>query len=153
MHLDLWKMAAYYIYFLHFGLVDSVERNAQWKTYDGLHWHCEPWDMDIALGNNNQGQITFRPPLTRTTQLGNGSYAYSGSAKQYGTLRGNWIWNALESWSEWYNDILPAVAAALTKAGLTYDNINYMFDKEYVYKWSESIYNLGGHFKYIETLT
>lgn len=153
MHLDLWKMAAYYIYFLRFGLVDSVERNAQWKTYDGLHWHCEPWDMDIALGNNNQGQITFRPPLTRTTQLGNGSYAYSGSAKQYGTLRGNWIWNALESWSEWYNDILPAVAAALTKAGLTYDNINYMFDKEYVYKWSESIYNLGGHFKYIETLT
>lgn len=153
MHLDLWKMAAYYIYFLRFGLVDSVERNAQWKTYDGLHWHCEPWDMDIALGNNNQGQITYNPPMTRQTKLGQETYAYSGSAKQYGTLRGNWLWNALEAWDDWKDDMLPKVAKALTDAGLTYDNINYMFDKEYVYKWSESIYNIGGHFKYIETLT
>jgi hypothetical protein len=151
MHLDLWKMAAYYIYFLRFGLVDSVERNAQWKTYDGLHWHCEPWDMDIALGNNNQGQITYNPPMTRKTKLGQDSYAYSGSALKYGNLQGNWIWNALEAWSDWKDDILPKVAKALTEAGLTYDNINYMFDKEYVYKWSESIYNIGGHFKYIES--
>lgn len=151
MHLDLWKMAAYYIYYLRFGLVDSVERNAQWKTYDGLHWHCEPWDMDIALGNNNQGQITYNPPMTRKTKLGQDSYAYSGSALKYGNLQGNWIWNALEAWSDWKDDILPKVAKALTEAGLTYDNINYMFDKEYVYKWSESIYNIGGHFKYIES--
>jgi len=54
-HLDLYKVAAYYIFFLRFGLVDSVERNAQLKTYDGQHWHYEPWDMDIALGNTNQG--------------------------------------------------------------------------------------------------
>jgi hypothetical protein len=54
-HLDLYKIAAYYIFMLRFGLVDSLERNAQLKTYDGQHWHFEPWDMDIALGNNNQG--------------------------------------------------------------------------------------------------
>jgi hypothetical protein len=34
-HLDLYKLAAYYIFFLRLGLVDSVERNAQLKTYDG----------------------------------------------------------------------------------------------------------------------
>lgn len=151
MHLDLWKMAAYYVFFLRFGLVDSVERNAQWKTYDGIHWHCEPWDMDIALGNNNQGQITYNPPMTRETRSGVSDYAYSGSAATYGNMRGNHIWNSLEAWDSWKNDMLPKVAKALNEAGLTYDNINYMFDQEYVYKWSESIYNIGGHFKYIES--
>ena len=63
------------------------------------------------------------------------------------------MFDALEAWPEWINTIVPKVADALFDAGLTYDNINYMFDKEYVYKWSESIYNIGGHFKYIETLT
>lgn len=151
-HLDLWKMAAYYIFFLRFGLVDSVERNAQWKTYDWQHWHLEPWDMDIALGNNNQGVISFAPPMTRNTPNGAG-FAFSGSAatKPGSSNRGNWILNALEAWPRWYNDILPKVAGALADAGLTYDNANKMFDDEYANKWSESIYNISGHFKYVES--
>jgi len=77
-HLDLYKLAAYYIFFLRFGLVDSVERNAQLKTYDGQHWHYEPWDIDIALGCANNGVITYEPPIDRKTLRGGSTYAFSG---------------------------------------------------------------------------
>ena len=150
-HLDLYKLAAYYICFLRFGLVDSVERNAQLKTYDGQHWHYEPWDMDIALGNQNTGGIKWNPPMTRAT---NNSYiaAYSGThLDNEGIIdESNWLWDALEVWPEWINTIVPNVAEALAKT-LTYDHICEVLDEEYAAKWCERLYNLSGHIKYIET--
>lgn len=153
-HLDLYKMAAYYIFVLRFGLVDSLERNAQIKTYDGVHFHYEPWDMDIALGNKNDGGIAFDPPIDRNTKLSTGTYAISGKSANEETgelVTSNWLWDALENWSEWTNIIVPKVANALYTAGLTYDNICQMFDENYSEAWSETIYNKSGQFKYVES--
>ena len=152
-HLDLYKMAAYYIFVLRFGLVDSMERNAQIKTYDGIHFHYEPWDMDIALGNKNDGGIAYDPPIDRNTKLSTSTYAISGrSADDNGNIvTTNWLWDALENWSEWANVIVPKVANALFAAGLTYNNICQMFDENYADAWSETIYNKSGDFKYIES--
>ena len=147
-HLDLYKVAAYYIFFLRFGLVDSVERNAQLKTYDGVHWHYEPWDMDIALGNTNQGALVLNPPMDRTTlEPGTTTYAYSGKS----TTTSNTLWDCLENWTYWSETVVQDVAKALYNAGLNYDNIINMFDKEYAEAWSESMYNQSGYFKYIES--
>ena len=145
-HLDLYKLAAYYIFFLRFGLIDSVERNAQLKTYDGQHWHYEPWDMDIALGCANNGVIAYEPPLTRDTKAGGTTYAFSGRT----ATQSNVLWDCLECWDYWANTIVPEVAEALYQAGLTYDNASKMFDEEYVEKWSETLYNESGHYKYID---
>ena len=156
-HLDLYKMAAYYVFVLRFGLVDSLERNAQIKTYDGVHWHYEPWDMDIALGNKNDGGIAFDPPIDRNTKLPGSvtTYAISGrSANQNGTIAtSNWLWDALESWDYWVNTVVKDVADALYDDGhgLTYDNASKMFDEEYAEKWSEIMYNQSGFFKYVES--
>ena len=160
-HLDLYKIAAYYIFLLRFGLVDSLERNAQLKTYDGQHWHFEPWDMDIALGNNNQGQITFAPPVNRNTRWGE-TYAYTGKSSE----TSNWLYDALEAWQTTstvvegnvqytpgflgVNSIVTKTAAALYDAGLTYDTAVNMLDNNYSNKWCERIYNYSGHYKYIE---
>jgi hypothetical protein len=95
-HLDLYKLAAYYVFFLRFGLVDSVERNAQLKTYDGQHWHYEPWDMDIALGCANTGVIAYDPPLTRDT-IRPGGYVFAGRTDS----QSNVLWDCLEAWDEW----------------------------------------------------
>jgi hypothetical protein len=146
-HLDLYKLAAYYIFFLRFGLVDSVERNAQLKTYDGQHWHYEPWDMDIALGNTNQGMLVFTPPMTRNTLIpGTSNYAFSGR-----TVGGtsNVLWDCLEAWDKWSDEIVPKVAKALYKGGLSYTAASKIFDSDYVEKWSETIYNESGYYKYI----
>lgn len=146
-HLDVYKLAAYYIFFLRFGLVDSVERNAQLKTYDGIHWHYEPWDMDIAIGDKNNGGFAFYPPMNRNTKLPTDEsiYAYSGRS----TTTSNVLWDCLEAWEYWRETIVPKVAQALYTAGLTYDIITQMFDEEYSNKWSEVLYNESGHFKYI----
>lgn len=154
-HLDLYKMAAYYIFVLRFGLVDSIERNAQLKTYDGIHWHYEPWDMDIALGNKNDGGIAYEPPIDRNTKLPGSvtTYAYSGrSADNEGNIiTSNWLWDALEAWPYWSNTIVPKVADALFNAGLSYNNIIKMFDEDYAAKWCEIMYNASGYFKYVES--
>jgi hypothetical protein len=140
-------MAAYYIFMLRFALTDSGERNVQIKTYDGVHFHYEPWDMDIALGNKNDGGIAFAPPVDRNTQLEDGSYAISGKSR----TTSNWLWDALEGYSDWTDTIVPKVANALYNAGLTYQNCIDMFDGEYSDKWNETIYNKSGYFKYIES--
>ena len=148
-HLDLYKMAAYYVIFLRFGLVDSVERNAQWKTYDGIHWHCEPWDMDIALGNMNSGGIAFDPPIDRNSTFKTDAYTYAYSGKSQTTS--NVLWDSLEHWKYWADTIVPTVAQALYEAGLTYKNISKMFDDEYQNKWCEILYNESMSFKYIKS--
>ena len=143
-HLDLYKMAAYYIFMLRFGLVDSGERNVQIKTYDGVHFHYEPWDMDIAMGNRNDGGIAFAPPVDRNTRLGNG-YAISGRS----ATTSNFLWDSLEGNSQWTDTIVPKVAQALHTAGLDYDTCAEMFDENYAEKWSEILYNKSGYYKYI----
>jgi hypothetical protein len=154
-HLDLYKMAAYYIFVLRFGLVDSLERNAQIKTYDGVHFHYEPWDMDIALGNKNDGGIAYNPPINRDTKLPGSvtTYAISGrSADSQGNIvTSNWLFDALEAWGYWANTIVPKVANALWDAGLKYNEVSSMFDDDYAAKWCEIMYNESGFFKYIQS--
>ena len=124
-----------------------MERNAQLKTYDGQHWHYEPWDMDIALGNTNQGALVLNPPLTRDSVIpGTQTKAFSGR----GESTSNFMWDCLEAWDDWANKIVPEVAEALYNAGLSYDNVIKMFDNNYSDKWAESLYNEAGYFKYIK---
>ena len=155
-HLDLYKLAAYYIFVLRFGLVDSLERNAQIKTYDGVHFHYEPWDMDIALGNRNTGGIAFDPPITRDTMMDSDTAAISGKSridtdgdKIADTEVSNWLWDALEAWPKWIEEIVPETAEALFNAGLKYANIIKVLDEDYQNAWCESIYNESGNFKYV----
>ena len=150
-HLDLYKMAAYYIFVLRFGLVDSLERNAQIKTYDGVHFHYEPWDIDIALGNRNTGGIAFDPPITRDTMMDADTAAISGKSydRTNNVMLSNWLFDALEAWPYWMDTIVPKVADALFAAGLTYNDVVEMLDEEYQNAWNEAIYNESGKFKYI----
>lgn len=154
-HLDLYKLAAYYIEKMRWGSVDNMERNCQWITFDGIHWFYFNWDMDIDFGSKNTGGIAFQPPMDRNTTLPADAsiYAYSGRSGIPGTpaYTSNWLWDALEAWPYWMNTIVPLVAQALYDAGLSYDNLNTMFDEQYQNKWCEIIYNESGNFKYIES--
>lgn len=147
-HLDLYGIAAYYFFCMMFGLVDSTNRNMQWKTYDGVHWRIEPWDMDIALGRNNTGVISYSPPMDRQTKsdgTDENINAFSG--------KGSVLWNNLEAWSEWTEEILPKVIRALypqeLAQRLSYNNVVTELDTNYSLKWPEYIYNQSQEFKYI----
>ena len=112
--------------------------------------------MDIALGNKNDGGIAYEPPIDRNTKLSTSTYAFSGRSADENTgdvVTSNWLWDALEAWNHWSNDIVPAVANALYSADgdnkLTYTNVCRMFDENYANAWCEIIYNKSGDFKYI----
>jgi len=103
--------------------------------------------MDIALGNTNQGALILNPPMDRNQfEPGTTTYAFSGRT----LTTSNVLWDCLEAWDYWANRLVPEVSQALYSAGLTYDNIIKMFDEEYAEKWSETMYNYSGHFKYVD---
>ena len=96
--------------------------------------------MDIALGCANNGVIAYEPPITRDSRAGGSSYVFAGRS----AIQSNVLWDCLECWDVWMEEIVPEVAQALYDAGLTYENASHMFDEEYVNKWSETIYNESG---------
>jgi len=112
--------------------------------------------MDIALGNRNTGGIAFDPPITRDTMMDNDTAAISGKSridtngdKIADTDVSNWLWDALEAWPKWIEEIVPETAEALFNAGLKYANIIKVLDEDYQNTWCESIYNESGNFKYV----
>ena len=143
-HMDIYKVAAYYIFMMRFGLVDNAVRNVQLKTYDGDKWWLEAWDCDIANGNRNDGHLVFGPRIDRNTIDPDNQNAYAFAGHDC------WLWNAFESWTYWTSTIVPTVATALFNAGLNYNTVIQMMDTNYCEQWCEKIYNESGKFKYID---
>jgi len=67
--MDVYKMAAYYIYLIRFGAVDQVLKNAMLTTEDGRRWYYINYDNDTSYG----------PTITRNTYVeGGNDYCYAG---------------------------------------------------------------------------
>lgn len=45
----------YYLQMIVFGQVDNAGKNSMWDTWDGIHWHPRPYDLDTMAGLNNTG--------------------------------------------------------------------------------------------------
>lgn len=99
-YLDVFKMAAYYVYLMRFGAVDQVCKNAMFTTEgtkayvakttssgggtmsvkyeESIGNHCKwfyiNYDNDTILGLNNDGQLVYEPTIDRTTRTGNGGW-------------------------------------------------------------------------------
>lgn len=66
-------MSFYYVFTEVFLLMDSRAKNLFLTTFDGLHWMPFPYDMDSALGINNEGSLTFDYDLEDTDQVDGGN--------------------------------------------------------------------------------
>jgi len=73
--------------------------------------------MDIALGNRNTGGIAFDPPIDRNTMMDANTGAISGKSWDANNNRfvSNWLFDALEAWPYWMDEIVPKVADAMFK--------------------------------------
>jgi len=77
--MDVYKMAAYYIYLIRFGAVDQVLKNAMLTTEDGRRWYYINYDNDTILGLDNLGNLSYGPTITRNTYVeGGNDYCYAG---------------------------------------------------------------------------
>lgn len=142
-HLDVYKMAAYYVYVMRFGAVDQMVKNAMFTSEDGQKFYYINYDNDTINGLRNDGYLVYSPTITRqtlddsyTTEV----YAYAG--------HDSLLWNSLEADTE-FMQIVQTVDAELYNVGLTYANVIKMFDEQQSAKWCERVYNRDAQYKYV----
>jgi hypothetical protein len=61
----------YYIYTEVFHLMDSRAKNLFLTSFDGTHWFPIPYDMDTAIGINNEGALVFEYDIEDTDRVNN----------------------------------------------------------------------------------
>lgn len=61
----------YYIYTETFHLMDSRAKNLFLTSFDGTHWFPIPYDMDTAIGINNEGALVFEYDIEDTDKVNN----------------------------------------------------------------------------------
>lgn len=139
-HLDVWKVAAYYVYLMRFGAVDQTVKNAMFTTEDGVHWFFINYDNDTVNGLTNDGRLIVPPTATRTTPGADGQPYYAGGESA--------LWNRLEEDAE-FMEVVRKVDNALYTAGLRYDKVIEMFDGLQAGRWVERVYSRDAQYKYI----
>ena len=76
-HFILNAMLYYYLFTEVFLMIDNRAKNMFLTTFDGQHWFPIPYDMDTAMGINNEGALVFDYNLEDTEQV-DGSDVYNG---------------------------------------------------------------------------
>ena len=167
-HIDVWKMAAYYIYAMRFGAVDQIVKNSmltsegpfaynkngikygEWdstdvtsNTYGQYYkWYYINYDNDTVMGVKNDGSLKYGPEITRQDvegKDGNVTPIYAGSNST--------LWNNIENDVE-FQDIIRIADRGISRT-MTYRKAINTFDVEQVGKWCERIYNKDAEYKYI----
>lgn len=137
-HCNLTSALFYYLFTELFLLVDSRAKNAFPTIFDKEgKWCWIPYDMDTAIGINNEGKLTFGYSLEDIDQV-DGADVYNG---QYSTM-----WCNLR---DAFPRELRSLYQELVSNGLTYENIESRFE-EHQAKWPEAVFNEDAYFKYIE---
>ena len=138
----------YYIFTELFLMVDSRAKNlfigfsgsdAEGTTAIDRKAVAEPYDMDTALGTNNEGSLVFGYSLEDTDQV-SGANVFNGQDSV--------LWcNVRDA----FPGEIVARYQALRAGGLSYANVMRRFS-EHQGKWPEAVFNEDSWTKYIEPL-
>ena len=141
-HFDMHYCLIYYVYTFFALMVDQRAKN-MFMTYWGETGKWQPWfyDNDTSFGINNEGQLVFDYYNEDTDQL-DGANVYNG--------QNSVLWS---NFREAFSDEIKETYQHLRNNGfITYDKLVDQFITKGSDKWSESIYNEDGDFKYISML-
>jgi len=143
-HLDVYKVAAYYVYIMRFGAVDQVVKNCMMTSEDGKHWYFINYDNDTTLGVRNDAQLIFNWDFDRDT------YDYSGNSYAYAGAK-SVLWNNLSMDNDFMN-IVKAIDAVMYSTGLLSAKavLEYLDEKQ-MNVWCERLYNSQEQIKYLST--
>ncbi len=103
---------------------------------------CEPYDMDTALGINNEGSLTFTYSLEDTDHTGNGRDVFTGQSSV--------LWNNLRD--AFPNEIRRMYQSLRSNGILTYANVEQRFEDHQAF-WPEAVWIEDSQYKYIYPLT
>ena len=139
-HLNLYMMAAYYVYLMRYAAVDQFVKNAMFTSEDGVHFYYIHYDNDTINGLINTGKLRVKPTDDRQSKDESDAYLFAGHDSR--------LWNMLEADTEFMN-LVRRMDNALYSAGISYINSIKMFDEEQADKWVERVYNQDAQYKYI----
>ena len=98
-----------------------------------------PYDMDTAIGINNEGELVFDYQLEDIDHQQGGANIFNGQDSV--------IWKNIRAC---FSDELKAMYRSLRSSGaLSYQKVEQMFE-EHQGAWSEAIFNEDARFKYID---
>ncbi len=140
----------YYIFTETFLMVDSRAKNlfigfsgseATGLTAIDRKAVAEPYDMDTAIGTNNEGSLVFGYSLEDTDHLSGGADVFNG--------QGSVLWNNVR-------DAFPAEIVTMYQqirsgGAMSYDVVEGRF-ASHQSKWPEAIFNEDAQFKYLDPL-
>lgn len=138
-------MTFYYLFTEVFLLVDNRAKNMFLTTFDGEHWFPIPYDMDTAIGINNEGQLSFEYDLE------------DYDPASYDTGDQSTVFNCGDSalWVNFYKVFKDDVSDMYkTLRSGTKFNYNYINNKmrNHQKQWPEAIWNEDEYNKYIGSL-
>lgn len=138
-------MSYYYVYTEVFLLMDSRAKNLFLTTYDGIHWMPFPYDMDSAIGINNEGSLTFDYNL-EDTDTPNGSDVFTGQSSV--------LWNNFRECfsneiAEMYKKLRSQDGDTNGSKPFSYEAINEKMTKHQE-AWPEVLWNKDTEIKYLQ---
>lgn len=131
----------YYIVAEFLGMIDSRAKNMFLNTYDGDIWYPVFYDMDTAMGLNNEGVNNFSYNIEFHDTIGTLN-VYNGE--------GSALWNMVEA--TLYDEIKNLYNELRGDKRLSYEALMDKFYGEQISKICEAQYNTEAEFKYISPL-
>lgn len=139
-HLNMYMIAAYWVYLMRHAAADQFVKNAMLTSEDGQHFYFILYDNDTINGLINTGRLRISPTDGRQTVDETGSYVFAGHDSR--------LWNLLEADDEFKN-LVSKMDNALYSAGISYANTIKVFDEDQADKWVARVYNQDAQYKYI----
>lgn len=135
-------MTFFYLFTEVFLLVDNRAKNMFLTTFDGEHWFPIPYDMDTAIGINNEGALSFEYDLE------------DYDPASYDTGDQSTVFNCDDSalWVNFYkvfkNDVRDMYRELRSGNNFNYEYINNKM-RNHQSAWPEAIWNEDQYNKYI----
>lgn len=130
-------MTFYYLFTEVFLMMDNRAKNMFLTTFDGKHWFPIPYDMDSAIGINNEGQLVLDYNLEDTDYVGD-SAVFNG---QDSVLWINFRKCFFSKVREMYNTLRSG-------GEFSYDKIATKM-KNHQDEWAEVLWNIDAELKYL----
>ena len=141
-YFDLDDVLFYYLFTELFLMVDSRVKNSfptLYASHNGAKWCWLPYDMDTAIGINNEGALAFGYSLEDTDMLSQTAGVYNG----YNTVMWNNVRDAFpDELAEMYQDVRA-------EGIISYDTVEARFEA-HQNTWNEAIYNEDAYYKYVQ---
>ena len=138
---DVTDTALYYLFTLHFLMVDSRQKNAfptRWASTG--KWMWLPYDMDTALGTDNRGALSFGYNLEDVDMNGI-EYVFNGQDSVF------WV-----NFRQSFFDQVSSLYQTLRSSGkFDFDYVERRFE-EHQAKWPTAIFNEDSYYKYLRPL-